>query len=100
MARGWESKAVEEMVEAKAEARLASAVTVESPEAADRRHRREGLLLSRARVERELGAARDARYRAMLERSLAHVDAAIAALDAEAQLAESSADPADSTRTS
>src|SRR5207237_1532173 len=95
MARGWESKAVEEMVEARAAEREAAAKPVESEADIARRARRDGLLLSRARVEGELLVARDPRYRAMLERSLVHLNGEIASVDAEADQS-----PDSSTRTS
>lgn len=75
MARGWESKAVEDQIAA-AEAERQ---TGERPEltAAERevRGRREQLLLSRAKIVSDLGAARGERHRALLERALAHLDA-------------------------
>jgi hypothetical protein len=80
MARGWESKAIEDQIgaaEAEREARSRPALT---PEEAALRERRNGLLLARARTVASLEAAADPRYRALLERSLAHLDAELAAL--------------------
>ena len=81
MARGWESKAIEDQIgaaEAERAARSRPALTVEE---AALRERRNGLLLARARTVASLGAATDPRYRALLERSLAHLDAELAALE-------------------
>jgi hypothetical protein len=78
MARGWESKAIEEQLgarEAEKEARAKPQLTAD--ELAERA-RIEGLQLSRARIVRELEAARNQRYRALLERTLAHLDAELA----------------------
>lgn len=55
-----------------------------SPAEIDRRQRRESLLLTRIRVLHDLQQACNPRHRGILEASLAHVDAQIAAVDAEA----------------
>jgi len=81
MARGWESKAIEDQIgaaEAEREARSRPTLTYEE---AALRERRNGLLLARARTVASLASATDARYRALLERSLAHLDAELAALE-------------------
>ena len=54
------------------------------PAEIDRRQRRESLLLTRIRVLHDLQQACNPRHRGILEASLAHVDAQIAAVDAEA----------------
>jgi hypothetical protein len=79
MARGWESKSVEDQIAARLDARndgrAASAPADRpSPEDAGRRTKREGLLLSRARMTAALGAAGNPQYRAMLESAIAHLD--------------------------
>jgi len=74
MARGWESKSVEDQVAAaEAEKQNRSKPSLSMVER-ERQSRREGLLLSRAKLRRDLESASDARYRAMLERALAHLD--------------------------
>jgi hypothetical protein len=81
MARGWESKAIEEQLgarEAEKEARAKPQLTADE---LAKRARKEGLQLSRARIIRELEAARNQRYRALLERTLAHLDAELAKLE-------------------
>lgn len=79
MARGWESKAVEEQISA-AEARRASDKSALTPAEVERRKRRNALLLSRTRIIKDLEAAHDERYRALLKNTLAHVEEEIARL--------------------
>ncbi|HKP85163.1 MAG TPA: hypothetical protein VJZ26_03645 [Blastocatellia bacterium] len=81
MARGWESKAVEDQIsaaEAKAQARAKRQLTTSELE---RRKRKEGLLLERARIEREMREGHKRRYLALLERSLAHVESELSKLE-------------------
>lgn len=80
MARGWESKGVEEQIGAAEAERELRGKPVLSAEEVELNVRREGLLLSRARLAAALEAAGDPRYRAQLERALEHLDAEIAAL--------------------
>jgi len=78
MARGWESKGVEDQV-AEAEARKEAAARPQLSQAErESRARREGLMLSRARIEGMLAAAREPRHREQLERALADLDADLA----------------------
>jgi hypothetical protein len=80
MARGWESKAVEGQVqefeskENRAHKRQLTQTQVEI------RRQREILLLSRARVEKQLQSIQDARYREQLSRALADLDAQLSKL--------------------
>lgn len=81
MARGWESKSIEDQinaVEAKEDARVKEAVTASDME---RRKRKESLLFERARLEREIQAATKRRHLVMLERALAHIEAELAKLE-------------------
>ena len=80
MARGWESKAIEDQIGAAEAEREARSRPVLTSEESAFRERRNGLLLARARTVASLEAATDPRYRALLERSLAHLDAELAAL--------------------
>ncbi len=80
MARGWESKSVEDQISEK-ESQTPKPGQKLSPKQAAERDKREGLLLVRARTLTDLQGARDARYRALLERTLAHLDAQLAELD-------------------
>ena len=82
MARGWESKSVEDQMDAADKARAAAPKPTLTPEEKERQTQREGLLLSRARTLNALQGACDARYRALLETTLAHVDEQLKQLDA------------------
>ena len=81
MARGWESKAVEDQINAAEAKEDARAKRDSSAIEREQQARRQGLLLDRARIVRELEAARNPRYRALLERTLAHVESELAQLD-------------------
>jgi hypothetical protein len=77
MARGWESKSVESQIDMAATAAATATARVKqlTPEALDRIRRREGLNLSRTRVVRELETAQNPRYKAVLGKALADLDA-------------------------
>jgi hypothetical protein len=83
MARGWESKSVEAQIDA-AEARK-SAVLLNSPapEELELIRRRENILLSRTRVMRELNTAQNPRYRLVLKKALADLDAQLSTFAAD-----------------
>ncbi|MEK6336173.1 MAG: hypothetical protein AABM67_14690 [Acidobacteriota bacterium] len=75
MARGWESKSVEDQIgDAQAE-KEAQAKRQTSPREREEQGRRESLLLSRAQILGRLKLANNARYRAQLEAALKHIDA-------------------------
>lgn len=75
MARGWESKSVEDQIsEAEAE-KAARSKPFLSPEEREQQTRKQSLLLSRSQILSRLKLAGNARYRAQLEAALAHVDA-------------------------
>jgi hypothetical protein len=80
MARGWESKAVEGQVQDFQERESDGKKRPLTPAQLESRRRGEVLLLSRARVEKDLQASRDPRYREQLKRALADLDSQIAAL--------------------
>lgn len=81
MARGWESKSVEDQVAAAEAARADRDREVLDPDERDRATRRDALKLNRSRTLQSLQTACDPRYRALLEQTLAHLDAEIAALE-------------------
>ena len=83
MARGWESKAVEDQInEADERARLAESERDElSPEERERRQRLELLKLSRARTLDQLESVTNPAYREMLKRTLRALEAEIETLD-------------------
>lgn len=76
MARGFESKSVEEQqAEAKRESSTGQKL---NPEQAERRRKRDGLILSRKSVQRRLESAANPAHRQMLEGALAELDRQIA----------------------
>lgn len=77
MARGWESKSVEEQ---QSEASR-PAEPGHSAEELVLIRQKESLQLERTRIVRELDAARNARHREMLTQALAYLDGKLAALD-------------------
>jgi predicted component of type VI protein secretion system len=81
MARGWESKSVEEQ---QAEASLKKAIPKArlTPEQAAMVRKVDGLQLSRQRVLQQLQNACDSRLRQMLEQALADLDQQISAAKA------------------
>jgi hypothetical protein len=81
MARGWESKAVEDQIgeaQARKEARLKQPLND-----TDAAHhlKKDALMRERARIEREMERAYMRRHLVMLERGLAHIDAELAKLE-------------------
>ncbi|MEO8069893.1 MAG: hypothetical protein ABI652_00705 [Acidobacteriota bacterium] len=80
MARGWESKSVEDQIAA-AQA-LSSKPVGASLSAAElaREQRRLSLQLARTRALQDLAGACDKRHRALLQETLAHLDSELAAL--------------------
>jgi hypothetical protein len=81
MAKGWESKSVESQVQDSQSKGRTKQGEVLTPLQIDTRRRREVLILSRARVERDLQVSQDQRYRDLLTRALADIEAQLAALE-------------------
>jgi hypothetical protein len=81
MARGWESKSVEDQVQQSESKSTKGKKAQASAAEVDVRRRREVLLLSRKRVERELQASQNPRYKEQLNRALADLDAQLAKLE-------------------
>ena len=80
MARGWESKSVEAQIDMAETARAISPIKQMTPAAIDDLRKRETLNLSRTRVVRELEAAQNPRYKVVLSKALADLDAQLKAL--------------------
>jgi hypothetical protein len=80
MARGWESKSVEDQIGDAEAAKDARAKRLLSAQQRERQSRRESLLMSRAQIVGRLQRATNARYRAQLEKSLKHLDEQLAEL--------------------
>ncbi len=78
MARGWESKSVEEQ-QAAAGAQVESKQRL-TPEQAARRQEREAIELSRRRVLQQLQSVQHPRHRQMLESALSELDTRLARL--------------------
>lgn len=81
MARGWESKSVEDQINERNAEAQAPGKKMPSPAEIQRHTKREGILLVRARTLSALDSTRNQRYRALLERTLAHLDSQLADLD-------------------
>ena len=79
MARGWESKSVEDQLEERERAKRESAVPV-STEAPEHRLRREALQLARSSLLAQIKAARSDVHLQMLEQSLLAIDQELAML--------------------
>ena len=79
MARGWESKSVEDQIAA-SEERKAAPRHVRTPDEIERESRRLGLLLSRAKIVGDMKLARDQRHRAALQQALDYIDSQITRL--------------------
>ena len=80
MARGCESKSVEQQQEEMAEQRKPRSPAI--PPAEQKRNRkRDGLLLSRERLSQQLQAASNPRHRQMLEQSIFELDKQLASFE-------------------
>jgi hypothetical protein len=79
VARGWESKAVEEQ-QAEAVAAPAPAKPPQTPAQIARERQRQGLRLCREHVLQQLEVAQNPRHREILQRSLADLDLQLAQL--------------------
>jgi len=80
MARGWESKAVEGQVQEFESKESRTQKRQLSQDQKEIKRKIEILLLSRARVEKELQSSENPRYREQLNRALIDLDAQIAKL--------------------
>lgn len=81
MARGWESKSVEDQVQDSQSKKPGKHKSRLAPSELEARRRKEVLLLSRVRVQRDLEASQNLRYRDQLSRALADIESQLAALD-------------------
>jgi hypothetical protein len=79
MARGWESKSVEDQ-QSQAAFNDPKPGPRPTPDQLAHQRQRQGLLLSRARVVQQLETAQNAQHRQMLEAALVDLDAQIARL--------------------
>jgi glutathionyl-hydroquinone reductase len=74
MARGWESKSVEQQQEEATHGEEKRRMPMSAEQIAEEK-RRQGIELSRQRILQQLQVACNPRHRAMLERALADLDA-------------------------
>ncbi len=75
MARGWESKSVEQQQEEMAEQRRSARAPISpSPKQQQRNRKRDGLMLSRGHLMQQLQAATHPHHRQMLEQAIAELD--------------------------
>lgn len=79
MARGWESKSVQEQIEA-ARSRHGESKQQLTPEQAALAKKRDALLLHRTRVLHDLETCHEERYRKTLTEGLAYLEAELTAL--------------------
>ena len=80
MARGWESKSVEDQIAASEDRKAAASARTRSADEIERESRKQGLLLSRARIVQDIERARDERHRAALRQALDYIDTQIKSL--------------------
>ena len=80
MARGWESKSVEQQ-QADMPERGRVAGPPLSPEQRERDRKRQGLLLSRSHLSRQLETAGNPRHRQMLSAAIAELDRQLSSLE-------------------
>ncbi len=79
MARGWESKSIEDQMESFASRGGSSSKEQQlSPGELERQRQKESLLLSRTRVLHDLEESHNQRHRDILKRSLAYLDGKLA----------------------
>ena len=82
MARGWESKSVEDQISAREAESQRATKTAFTAEQRELQSKRDGLLLMRTRTLSAIQSARNETYRQQQERALAHLDAQLAELEA------------------
>jgi hypothetical protein len=83
MARGWESKSVQAQIDvAEDPERSADIENTPDPETLRSIRQKENILLSRTRVVRDLTNAQNPRYKALMEKALADLDAQLSTLGA------------------
>jgi len=91
MARGWESKSVEDQIESAAGRKPANQERQLSPAQVQTLRDRESLELSRIRVKRELAFSTNPRYQEILRRGLADLEVKIAQLEPATKVAAAAA---------
>lgn len=80
MARGWESKSVEDQIAASEERKAAPSRRARTADELECESRKQGLLLSRAKILTDIENARDGRHRAALQQALDYIEAQLDSL--------------------
>jgi hypothetical protein len=83
MARGWESKSAEAQADLSGSRSRAGLLNSPDSETLELIRRKENIVLSRTRVIRELSNAQNPRYKAVLHKALADLDAQLARFPAD-----------------
>ena len=74
VARGWESKSVEDQIAERTTESKEPSRNKPSRREIERKSKRDGILLARTRTVSAMESTRDGRYRALLQRTLEHLD--------------------------
>ncbi len=82
MARGWESKSVEDQIEEAQRSQGETGRRIQAPEERELRRKIESLKLERSRLREQLVRARSETHQRMIQQSLNAIEAEIAALSA------------------
>jgi len=82
MARGWESKSVEDQMEEAQRSQGETGLQIHAPEERERQRKVESLKLERSRLAEQLERARSEKHRRIIQQSLNAIEAEIAALSA------------------
>ena len=80
MARGWESKSVETQIDMAEDRNSIARARVLSEQSLDLLRKKESILMSRTRVVRDLENAQNPRYKVVLSKALADLDAQLTTL--------------------
>jgi hypothetical protein len=80
MARGWESKSVEAQIDMAEDNHGRKDDIAPSAESLELIRKKENILLSRTRVVRDLDSAQNPRYKAVLTKALADLDAQLTSI--------------------
>jgi hypothetical protein len=84
MARGWESKSVEAQIDMAGQRHHSAFLEpTPDPEKLNLLRQKETILLSRTRIIREMNDAQNPRYKSMLNKALADLDAKLATIAAD-----------------
>jgi len=82
MARGWESKSVEAQIDMAETRRAVATADNQTPQNLELIRKKENILLSRTRVVREMESAQNPRYKVVLKKALADLDAQLSTFPA------------------